>query len=208
MANILVFGASTTQGHYDKKGGWADRIKQYCTEKSINSNLEKYYEVYNLGRAGDTTEDLLKRFDNEIKARFWDDPVTVIIIAIGMNDSAVLSNTNKNWVSKNKYSNNLNKLYEIGKKYTDKIVFIGLTPVDESLVNPIPWVPDKSYLDKEMKDYDNLIKKFCEERNLDYIHILDRLRKKHLADGVHPTTKGHEIIFAIVNNFLEEKGYI
>jgi lysophospholipase L1-like esterase len=158
MANILVFGASTTQGHYDKKGGWADRIKQYCTEKSINSNLEKYYEVYNLGRAGDTTEDLLKRFDNEIKARFWDDPVTVIIIAIGMNDSAVLSNTNKNWVSKNKYSNNLNKLYEIGKKYTDKIVFIGLTPVDESLVNPIPWVPDKSYLDKEMKDYDNLIK--------------------------------------------------
>jgi len=208
MANILVFGDSFVQGHYDVEGGWVDRIKRYYIQKSLDTNFEEYYEVYNLGRAGDTTIDLLKRFSNELNARYWDDPVTIIIIAVGINDSEIILKSRKNLVPEELFIQNLEKLTKLSKQYTNKLIFIGLSPVEEVKVNPIPWNLEKAYVNKEVKNYDKQIKIFCEKSNLEYIYLQDKLNKNHLADGVHPNTKGHEMIFETVKNFLEEKKYL
>ena len=208
MANILVFGDSITQGHYDIEGGWVDRIKRCCIQKSLNTNLEKYYEVYNLGRAGDTSSDLLKRFSNELKARYWSDPVTLIIIAVGINDSEILLKSKKNLVPKKKFVQNLEKIIKVSEEYTDKVILIGLTPIEEKKVNPIPWNLEKAYISKEVKIYDKIIQDFCKENNFTYIYLYDKLSFEDLVDGAHPNTKGHEIIFETVKNFLEEKKYI
>src|SRR3990170_5657557 len=208
MANILVFGDSITQGHYDIEGGWVDRIKRYCIQKSLNTNLEKYYEVYNLGRAGDSSSDLLKRFSNELIARYWSDPVTLIIIAVGINDSEILLKSKKNLVPKKKFVQNLEKIIKVSEEYTNKVILNGLTPIEEKKVNPIPWNLERAYISKEVKIYDKIIQDFCKENNFTYIYLYDKLSFEDLVDGAHPNTKGHEIIFKTVKNFLEEKKYI
>jgi len=60
-------------------------------KKVIDPNYKEYFLVYNLGIDGDTSEGLLKRFEQEAKPRMWPDEDTVIIISIGAND-AILNN--------------------------------------------------------------------------------------------------------------------
>ena len=59
-SRIIVFGASTSHGFWDEKGGWADRLKQ-CLHKRTLEEEDFYGTVYNLGISGGTTEDILKK---------------------------------------------------------------------------------------------------------------------------------------------------
>ena len=75
MQTICVFGDSIAWGASDsEKGGWVERLKIYMGEHRSGN-------VYNLGVSGDTTNDLLERFEQEAKARESD----VIIFAVGTN---------------------------------------------------------------------------------------------------------------------------
>ncbi len=47
--------------------------------------------IYNVGVSGDTSELVLERFENEIKARLSDEGEDIIIISIGINDSVYLN---------------------------------------------------------------------------------------------------------------------
>ena len=212
MANILIFGDSIVQGDYDNEGGWADRIKIYCIQKTLNSDFKKYFEVYNLGKSGDTSEHLLKRIANELEVRYWEDPVTVIVIAIGIDDSAYFTDKKDNFISVSNYSKNLNKISQIAKKYTNKITFIGLTPVDEENMHPNNWQPHISYTNDFVRKYEDVLKLFCKENDIDFINVLKKFKEnnysKLIADGLHPNTKGHELIYKEVKKYLEEKKYI
>ena len=98
------------------------------------------------------------------------------------------------------------------KKFSSKIIFLGLTPVDDSKVNPMPWAPETSYKNENVKKFNEEIKSFCKEENFDFIEIFENLSKKDykslLEDGAHPNTKGHEEMFVIVKEFLEKKKII
>jgi len=67
--HILVFGTSTTYGAWDSEGGWVARLRKFLDEKTISSNYKSEGLIYNLGVSGDKTEDVLKRFEPETKAR-------------------------------------------------------------------------------------------------------------------------------------------
>lgn len=54
---VLIFGTSNTLGCFDEKGGWADRLKQYCIRKHLEAP-DYFCLIYNLGVSGDTSEDL------------------------------------------------------------------------------------------------------------------------------------------------------
>jgi lysophospholipase L1-like esterase len=202
MSNILVFGDSIAAGMWDLEGGWVERLRKHLYKRVIESNLVEYHEVHNLSVSGDTSEDIINRFENEMKARLWEDPQTLIIFQFGTNDSAILIDLNKNWVPENIFSKNIKKLSENAKYYSNKVFFIGLTPVDESKINPIPWDKGKAYLKSEVEKYDNIIENFCKDNGLNYIKLYDKLTINELADGVHPNTMGHTIIYEKVNSLL------
>lgn len=195
---ICIFGDSITWGKWDlEKGGWANRLRIFIDEK-INMPKLDYFETYNLGVSGDTTEDLLKRFEIEAAAR---EP-KMIIFSIGVNDSAYLKSENKNRVPFDKLEVNIQKLTQLAKKFTEKVVFIGLSKVDENKTNPIPWRPDIYYTNENIKKYDDKLKNICIENSIPYLDTFNLLDKEELEDGLHPNSKGHEKTFQKIKEFL------
>lgn len=187
--NILVFGDSITYGAWDKeKGGWVNRLRLVLE----NDNSNNYYMVFNLGISGDVTESIKNRFDNECKIRFNKNDNTIIIFSIGINDIQNLKDEDR--VSLETFRNNIITLINSAKKYTDNILFIGLTKVDESKVTPLPWNKEKSYLNNKITIFDKELKNICLENNVDYLYIYDLLEIEELFDGLHPNNVGHQKI--------------
>lgn len=186
--HICVFGASITWGAFDtEKGGWVERLKIHF----FNQEDENYASVYNLAVSGATTADLLKRFDVDCEAR----RPNVIIFSIGNNDSQFLKSQNKTQTSIEKFRENLEKLSEKARKYTEKIIFIGLGEVDETKTQPVYWNADSSYSNEAIGRYDSAIENFCREKKLKYISLRGILGDGDWEDGLHPNAKGHEKIF-------------
>lgn len=207
MTTILVFGDSITYGAWDIEGGWVQRLRRFLDKKVIDSNADIYYLTYNLGISGDTSELLIERLKQEIDARIEDkDEDVVILISIGGNDS-ILDNENKTTrVAQDKFESNLKKSFTLAKNYSKKIVFVNSIPVDETKVDPIPWVPGCSYKNELRKKFNNIAKSISKKENIHFIDVNDAFEKmdyrKLLVDGVHPDAKGHEKIFEIVRDYL------
>ena len=64
---LFIFGDSISFGAWDTKGGWAQRLKNHYDKLVVESDFDFYCLTYILGVSGDTTEDLLKRFDFEVQ---------------------------------------------------------------------------------------------------------------------------------------------
>lgn len=202
---ILVFGDSIIYGAWDKEGGWAQRLRKFLDEKTLTE--ENFYcVIYNLGISGDTTDDLLGRFEFETKQRIKEKKDTIIIFSIGGNDATFIDGEKQCQVSKEKFRENVKKLEKLAEKYASKILFIGLFPADESKTIPILWAPGKSYKNEYIIQYDKIIKSVCRENNVPFIDIYEKFMnadyKNLLEDGQHPNSAGHRKIFEIVKGFL------
>jgi len=207
MANILVFGDSIGQGYYDKEGGWVDRLKRYFLQEEIINKWKKSVNVFNLSISGDTTKEILNRLENEIQPRNWSEHETIVIFAVGINDSIVFTN-GENKTPVNIFKKNLDKLIKRAKKYSNNIIFISFTPIEQSKVDPMPWSLKEHVITQYVERYDKILRDFCKTNNLLYIYLYDKLTIQDLSDGLHPNDSGHKTIFEIVKNLLEEKKYI
>jgi len=197
MKTICIFGDSITHGVFDEEmGGWANRLLLYFW-----SEWEKYFtEVYHLGINGDTTDGLLRRFNFEAKARNPD----IVIFAIGINDSIYYSGQNFD-DNNDAFKLNLEILIKEARLYTDKIVFVGLTNVDENKVQPYPESETVgNYSNDKIDVLDNIIEKVCGDSKIYYVKIKDLLSHEDLHDGLHPNAKGHQKIFEKMKDFLVE----
>jgi len=206
MARILIFGDSITYGAWDTiRGGWADRLRTFCMEKELK-NPEFDYSVYNLGISGDNTDDLLERFEFEIKQRMKSKEKTTIIFAIGLNDSQI----GNIGISSERFKKNIDKLIKFSSKFSSKTIFIGLNPIDDSKTNPIPWDKNMFYTNEKIEEYNDIIKSICKEKQIYFIDIFDEFNKidykRLLEDGLHPNSKGHQKMFEVVRDFLMNEG--
>lgn len=200
MSKIInVFGDSIAWGAFDSEGGWVDRLKKYLMKDSSS-----YSEVYNLGISGDSTRELIEMIDIENKFR---NP-NVIIVAMGANDACYVKSINENYIVLGDFEKNLLTTIEKAKKFTNDILFIGLTNVDELKVSPVPWAEDLYYNKKNIKIYNDKIKEVCANNKIHFIEMLDLLDKNDLLDGLHPNSEGHEKMFLRIKNYLEENRII
>ena len=193
--NICIFGDSIVWGASDyQRGGYVEQLKSYCLENYDDVN------VYNLGIPGNTTNDLLKRFKSEAITRNSE----MIIFAIGINDSSYIKDENKNLVNIKQFNKNLLKLIKLARKTNSKIIFFGLTRVDESKTMPVYWDAKVYYDNESLEKYDLAIKNICEKNNLDYIQMKDVVLISDLDDGLHPNSIGHEKMFKEVLKNIEK----
>ena len=207
MATILVFGDSITYGAWDVEGGWVQRLRRFLDKKVIDSNYESYYLTYNLGISGDNSELLLERFKKEIEARIEEkDEEVIIIISTGSNDSIFIDKSKTTMINPDKFKNNLKKLFTIAKKYSKKIVFVGDAPVDETKVDPIPWLPGCSYKSSLIKQFNDMAESQCKKEKVNYIDLWKYYEKidykKLMVDGIHQNSEGHKIMYEIVRDYL------
>jgi acyl-CoA thioesterase-1 len=204
MTIIIAFGDSVTWGACDREGGWVQRLRRH-----LEGNPENDATVYNAGISGDTTAGLLERMEQEI--RTMDGERTVVIIGIGINDSMFLLKERRNAIPVGDFRKNLGILYLIAKRYSEKVIFVGLNPVDER-VDPIPWLPGASYTNQHVERYNDTIEQFCGKNNLGFVEVFNEWLKQDyprlLEDGLHPNSGGHERIFRAVREVLARKGLI
>ena len=202
--NICIFGDSITWGACDYEcGGWATRLRNYFEERGdtplgADGTLADV-SVYNLGVSGDNTEDLLARMKGECEAR---EP-SMVVLAIGINDSQHVRSEGKRRLSIKQFKDNLVKLHDIVHQFTKKIVFVGLTQVDESKTMPIPWDADKQYDNDGVKQYNTAIREFCAEKDIKFIEMFDALNLEDLEDGLHPNYDGHTKMFERIKVEIE-----
>ena len=210
MAQILVFGNSIVYGAWGRNG-WVQQLKIFLEEK-ILKDPNFYYLTYNLGISGNTTEDLLERFEFETKQRLKEGEETIIVFAIGTNDAQFVISKNDLRTKPEKFRENIKKLINFARKFSSKIIFIGLTPVDEIKTTPIPWNTDKIYKNENIQKYNEILKSVCNENNVYFIDIFEDWIKEDyknfLEDGLHPNLAGHQKIFEKVKDFLLRKKII
>lgn len=192
MGNICIFGDSIVWGAWDKeKAGWANRLAIYYQ----NSNDENI--VYNLGIPSETTTDLIKRIQGECESRKTD----TIIISIGMNDSLYLKNIKKEKTDIDTFEKNIKKIIDICKIYTENIMFVGLTKVNENYTTPISWNDNEMYFNKNIKRYNEKIEQCCVKNKINFLNVFEILEYEDLdIDGVHPNEMGHKKLFEIIKN--------
>lgn len=197
MANIIIIGDSITYAKGINGGGYASRLKQSFEENNNNT-----YVHYN-GFSGETTTKLLERFDNLCKGLYYPGTDTVIIIQIGINDTQ----NNKIGINTSPvtFKKNIEALSSIAKKYSSKVLFIGLTRVSqENDETPFKWKSSKYYYNKIIEKYDKLLKNICKKEGCDYLEIASLINTKDLADGLHPNEEGHQKLCDAVFTKIQE----
>jgi len=210
--HVCIFGCSIAHGCWDYKyGGWVARLKKFLEQKRV-SDKERYL-VYNLSISGNTAEDVLKRFEIECKSVGKED-FDFIIFSVGTNDSLFIFDENHLTTSPEKFKEDIQKLIKLARKFTKKIIFIGLLPVDETKTTPLPWKANRYYKNEYILKNNEILKEVCKENNVYFIEMFEdwkKLNYKDLLDyydGLHPNSKGHEKIFETVKDFLIENKII
>ncbi|UCG95350.1 MAG: SGNH/GDSL hydrolase family protein [archaeon] len=209
LRRIFVFGNSLAWGMRDfEEGGWVDRLKIFHMKRG------QFNEVFNLADPGSFSSEIVKYIGDEINVRVnpaYGD-VNLVIIQTGINDSSFMESKKDFRVPPEDFEKNLQKMIKISRKFISATAFVGLIPVDESRTNPIEWDKDTYYKNEDIKKYNKIIKKVCEENNAYFIDIFSEITKmdykKYLTDGVHPSAEIHKRIFEIVRDFLLEKKLI
>jgi len=192
-STVCVFGDSITWGSHDpKRGGWATQLRNYFESE------EEYVKVYPLGITGNTSGDILERFDVEAASR----QPTMVIFAIGTNDSQYINSKDTPRVPLPKFKENLLALTEKAKKYTPAIIFVGLTGVDESRTMPVSWSTTKYYDNDNLSKYNAVIQEIAAKNGFQFIDVSGILKNDELKDGLHPNSVGHKKLFKKIRGDL------
>ena len=159
-------------------------------------NWETYCNlpVKNLGKSGDTTEQILQRFDTDVLPFHPE----VLIIMAGVNDY-------RNGIFGYHSVTNLKAIREKCEANDIKPVFITPTPVNPKIMRKIKFVdppqPDwQTHMDyicdwvREQEHYIDITEYFIDENG--------NLREELAVDGLHPDAEGKEIIGKAVGDWL------
>lgn len=207
MYNILIFGDSIAAGRGIRKiKSWPCLLAQY-----IDREDKKFVLVQNLSIPGESTTEVVKRFVAEVEARqkkIYEDDQIVIVFAIGINDAKCVG-LNKNSVTPLRYfKNNIAFLLDKAERYTKKIIFIGLTPVNEK--KTALGVGNIFFFNNKIKEYNEVISKECKKKGVVFLSIFEDWLKINYTellsdDGLHPNEKGHHKIFLAIKSFYDRK---
>lgn len=207
---VLVFGDSITQGYWDRKGGWVNRLREHYDSLQISSSaLYSEPSIFNLGVSADSSKDILQRIENEVEARIISDKLPVVMVQIGINDSllADYSQTESKVVPED-YASNLQEIIKKISPISSKIIFVGSSACDESRTTPVFW-NNNHFKNELIKKYEDIMKEVAHENNIPFISIFN-VFKKHLdsgenllRDGLHPNETGHELLKCIVLDKLD-----
>ena len=202
---MFAFGDSITYGMWEEQGGWTERLRRKVERKNIRDDDFRCL-LYNMGIPGDTAEDLKKRMAEELKSRIREGFETVIVIAIGINDSAL--EHAKARYSLEVFRENIESLVGVARQYAAHIAIVGLNPVNESMVNPLPDGSEIAYQNSRIAQFNHILKSLTEAENLYFVDVwrywTNQNYKNLLKDGLHPNESGHALNANLVENYLKK----
>lgn len=215
MTQVLVFGDSIAYGAWDPKGGWVERLKRVAIQNVLEDS-DLHPRVYNMSLSGDTTEWLLMRIAPELGHRLsFRDPgeETIVIFAIGINDTKFLLAQERTFITLERFRENIKTLIKAARDVEEVIpVFVGLTPVDEKVLEPLGQMLGFTYRNEQIRKFDEELRKVCEKEKVLFVPLLEEFEKEGLegvlSDGLHPNSEGHKLVFKTVRALLESKKWL
>lgn len=114
--------------------------------------------------------------------------------------------TKKDRFTQDEFERNVGRLIGIARKFTSDVAFVGLNPIDEAKVQPLPWNTEKSYHLARVELFNGILDKVAREEGLFFADVwkdwseIDH--KSLLFDGLHPTASGHRRIAEKINPFF------
>ncbi|MDQ3093711.1 MAG: GDSL-type esterase/lipase family protein [bacterium] len=211
---IIVFGDSIAEGLYDGHGGWVSRLSGAENSKSVQDIEAEKNWVINSSIKASTLEDVMARFSAEYEVRVKPDDKTLVLLAIGINDAALRDNLVL--TDEFEFSEKYGKLIEMVRDYTDNLLAVGLTAVDEDRSEKLKHLfAEKTYSNNRINLFEDCIKQVCFDKSVPFLPLHDDFLKTlthtpHLLspDGLHPGDDGHKYIFdrvsAAINELLSE----
>lgn len=200
---IFCFGDSITQGFWDEKGGWADRIRQ--ASLAVGLPQQSYTSVFNLGVSGNNSRDVARRLASEIEARRSLNSDMAVIVAVGLNDSCIDHGNEQ--VSLVEYRQNLQKIIQLAQTYTSRILLVEATPVDEACTQPVAW-GDYCYSNQRIQQYNQVMHEVAQASDVAVVPMYQIFAKEGAADllydGLHPNSTGHEVLHEIIAYALRD----
>lgn len=201
---VLIFGDSITQGFWDSEGGWVSRIRKVYDAQKVDGSDDNPPSIFNLGVSADSSDDVLARLENETKARASEK--LALVFAIGVNDSRTEADIN--FSTPEQYAQNLTAIIATARQFSDKILFVGLTPCVDTRTNPVSW-GESGYTNTRIDEFDRILREVCEQNQVEYVEILQSFQKVQkqgelLPDGVHPNDQGHQLIAGLVLPVLQK----
>lgn len=201
---ILCFGDSVTFGEIDTdNGGWVDQLKRHFIALQANS-IKQDISVYNLGIGGETTDALCIRFEIEFQARIKKGLRSLVMFAYGAND--IVIHKNKNIVPVEYFTRNLKKCIQHAQINASGVILLSLTPISDSF-DGINNQHDKLRYSNDIKVYNSALKQLAKETDSSYLDIYAQFVLNDKADllssdGLHPNSKGHQLIYRMVKQKL------
>ena len=195
----LIFGDSIAWGAFDlKQGGWAEMLKK--------AEMPKDGFVYNCSISGNTSTDILSRMGDEIDYRLDIDDDLKIILAFGINDNGRRNKDGDKTLVTDPFlfMENIYKIIAKAKTYTDDIIVVGATKVDQLRSTPVHWDENLYYYNKDIFEGNGFLKQICADPNINvqFIDVFDLLDPSNLIDGVHPTPQGHLKLYNKIMNSI------
>lgn len=210
MKHILIFGASTVHG-VGAAQGWADRLKAKLHGEMFTSGGQRAYEIYELGISATSLQDMQARFESELKARV---PERVrrediyVVFSAGTNDSIAVDEPGHHVRSADDFAALVHSYVHLVKDYTDNILAVGITPVDEA--KTMPLANGRVYFTNErLGAFEAALQEAAGNEGVRCIPLHGQVASDWAGtalyeDGLHPNDAGHEWIAAQVEPVLRE----
>lgn len=196
---ILIFGDSYTWGAWDSEGGYVDRLKRIANQRTIAKEGAEKIQIFNLGIGGETSRTILKRVADEIENHLSDKWQIKLMFTFGANDVRVKSGIAE--IPIDEFRDNVQKIIDVTKKYTDDVIFFGSPPV----FTPIVEFSNSVYSDDTIKEYDTAMKEVVEKNGVEYVNVREQIEKRGLDglyafDDIHLNDEGHKFMAEIIGN--------
>lgn len=210
MKTVLIFGASVTHGVGGEHGGWADKLKVWLHSQMFGANGKgEICTVYELGVTGDTSRDVIGRFEVETLARIHKEqsPKDIIVVFLaGTNDSKAVDIA-ENFVSTpDEFGTNVQAFIRLAKTHAAHVLCVGLFPVAQTKTNPTA-VGTFYFTNQRLKHFEAAMIQACQRERAACLPMFDAVpddwQMRCLADdGLHPNDIGHQWIFEQVKTKL------
>jgi lysophospholipase L1-like esterase len=197
---ILVFGDSIAYGCWDPEGGWVERLRRdYMMREEKDGFNDTQPLLFNLGIPGEMAEGVVKRLALETRARKWLGEELMILVAVGINDTMIYKGVEAN--STELFEGELRRITAAARQFSDKVVFVGLTAVEEKVCN----TKDICYQNDRIALFEQTLRRIGEEYTVPVVEVFEHFQKTDglLADGLHPNGDGHKFIAGAVRPYID-----
>jgi lysophospholipase L1-like esterase len=203
---VLVFGDSITYGAWDTDAGWVERLKRDAHKQTVESKGSDKLQIINLGIGGDSSTKILNRMAAEIKARYSASWEFAFIITFGANDERTING--KVETSLEQFESNVQKIIELAKYHSSKIMFLGIPPIGKPTVS----FKGQEYSDERVREYEQHMEAIVKASGIPFIPLRPAfeaygMNKLYSYDSIHPNDEGHKLIAETVRPHLQSLLY-